>query len=39
MAAVVGIISRSGIKIEVHCRNQPNKGKLALYNLLHSHLK
>ena len=42
MAAVVGIISRRGLKIEVHHRNQPNKSKLVLYKpLLHfySHLK
>ena len=42
MAAIVGIISRRGLTIEVCCRNQPNKSKLALYKpLLHfySHLK
>ena len=25
MAAVVGIVSRRGLSIEVYCRNQPNK--------------
>ena len=42
MAAIVGIVSRHGLRIEARCRNQPNKSKLALYNpLLHlySHLK
>ena len=43
MAAIVGIISRRGPRIEERCRNQPNKGKLALYKplLLHfySHLE
>ena len=42
MAAIVSIDSRRGLKIEVHYRNQPSKGKLALYkSLLHfySHLK
>ena len=31
MAAVISIISRRGLRIEMHCRNQPNKSKLALY--------
>ena len=36
MAAIVSIISRCGLRNEVCCRNQPNKGKLALYKpLLH----
>ena len=42
MAAIVGILSRYGIRIEVHRRNQPNKSKLMVYKpLLHlySHLK
>ena len=42
MAAIIGIVSRRGLTIEVRCRNQPNKRKLALYKpLLHfySHLK
>ena len=42
MAAIVNIISRRGLAIKAHCRNQPNKSKLALYKpLLHfySHLK
>ena len=42
MAAIVGIDSRRGLRIEAHCRNQSNKSKLALYKpLLHfySHLK
>ena len=42
MAAIVSIDSRLGLRIEAHCRNQPNKSKLALYKpLLHfySHLK
>ena len=34
MAAVVGIISRHGLKIEANLRNQPNKSKLELYNSL-----
>ena len=41
MAAIVGITSRRGLRIETH-RNQPNKSKLALYKpLLHfySYLK
>ena len=31
MAAVVIINSGCGLRIEVHCRNQPNKSKLSLY--------
>ena len=34
MAAIVSIISRHGFTIEAHCRNQPNKSKLALYKPL-----
>ena len=34
MAALVSIISRHGLEIEAHCRNQPYKSKLALYKLL-----
>ena len=42
MVAIVGIDSRRGHRIEVHCKNQPNKSKLAQYKpLLHfySNLK
>ena len=42
MAAIVGIVSRRGHRIESRCRNQPNKSKLALYKpllRLYSHLK
>ena len=42
MAAIVGIISRRGLRIEARHRNQPNKSKLALYKpliRLCSHLK
>ena len=42
MAAVVGIVSRHGLRIEAHRRNQPNKSKLTLYKpllRLYSHLK
>ena len=42
MAAVVGIVSRCGLRIEVRRRNQPNKSKLVLCKpLLHlcSYLK
>ena len=42
MTAIVGIISRRGLAIEVCHRNQPNKSKLAPYELLihfYSHLK
>ena len=41
MAAIVGIVSRRGLRIEVRCRNT-NKSKLALYKpllRLYSHLK
>ena len=36
MAATVGIVSSymHGLTIKAHCRNQPNKSKLALYKLL-----
>ena len=34
MAAVTGIISRRGLRIEARRGNQPNKSKLALYKLL-----
>ena len=34
MAAVVGIASMHGLKIDGHRRNQPNKSKLALYKPL-----
>ena len=30
MVAVVGIISRCGLSIEAHCKNQPNKYKPVL---------
>ena len=42
MAAIVGIISRRGLRIEGRRRNQPNKSKLSLYKpllCLCSHLK
>ena len=42
MAAIVGIVSRRGLRIEVCRRNQANKSKLALYKpllCLYSHLK
>ena len=42
MAAIVNIISRHGLRIEAHRRNQTNKSKLALYKpllCLYSHLK
>ena len=42
MAAIVSIVSRRSLRIEVRCRNQPNKSKLALYKpllCLYSHLK
>ena len=42
MAAIFGIVSRRGLRIEAHHRNQANKGKLALYKpllRLYSHLK
>ena len=41
MAAIVGIISRHGLRIDVCHRNQPNKSKLVLPKLLihlESHL-
>ena len=34
MAAIVGIVSRRGLRIEVCCRNQPNKSKLVLHKPL-----
>ena len=42
MAAIVDIVSRRGLRIEVRHRNQANKSKLALYKpllCLYSHLK
>ena len=42
MAAIVGIITRCSLRIEVRRRNQPNRSKLALYKpllRLYSHLK
>ena len=42
MAAIFGIISRCGLRIEACRRNQPNKSKPALYKpllCLYSHLK
>ena len=42
MAAVVDIVSRRGLRIGAHHRNQPNKSKLVLYKpllRLYSHLK
>ena len=42
MAAIVGIVSRRGLRIKARRRNQPNKSKLALYKQLLrlcSHLK
>ena len=42
MAAIVGIVSRRGLRIEARRRSQPNKSKPALYKpllRLHSHLK
>ena len=42
VAAVVGIISRCGLSIDMHHGNQPNKSKLELYKpSIHfsSHLK
>ena len=42
MTAIVDIVSRRGLRIEAHRRNQPNKSKLALYKpllCLYSHLK
>ena len=34
MTIAVCIVSRSGLRIGVYLRNQPNKTKLALYKLL-----
>ena len=31
MAAVVSVVSRCDLSIDVHCENQPKKGKLELY--------
>ena len=42
MAAIVGIVSRHGLRIEARRINQTNKSKLALYKpllRLYSHLK
>ena len=42
MAAIVDVVSRRGLRIGAHRRNQPNKSKLALYKpllCLYSHLK
>ena len=42
MAAIVGIVSRRGLRIKARHRNQPNKSKLVLYKpllRLCSHLK
>ena len=42
MAAIVGIVSRRGLRIEAGRRNQANKSKLAFYKpllCLYSHLK
>ena len=42
MTAIVGIVSRRGLRSEARRRNQPNKSKLALYKpliRLYSHLK
>ena len=42
MVAIVGIVSRRGLRIEARHRNQPNMCKLVLYKpLLHlySHIK
>ena len=41
MAAIVGIVSRRGLRTEARRRNQPNKSKLALCKpslRLYSHL-
>ena len=39
LVAVVSIISRRGLRIDGHCRNQLNKSKLVMYKLLiHFHL-
>ena len=34
MAAIVIIVSMRGLGIKAHHRNQPNKSKLVLYNML-----
>ena len=34
MAAVAGIVSRHGLRIKAHCRNQYDESKLSLYNPL-----
>ena len=34
VAAVVSIVSRRGLGIGVHCRNQCNRSKLAMYSPL-----
>ena len=34
MTAVVDIVSWCGLSIDVHCRNEHNKSKLAMYSLL-----
>ena len=42
MGAIVGILSRRGLRIEARRKDQPNKSKLALYKpllCLYSHLK
>ena len=42
MAAIVGIVSRRGLRIEACCRKQANKSELVLYKpllCLYSHLK
>ena len=42
MAAIFGIVSRRGLRIEARRRNQPNKSKLVLYKpllRLYSYLK
>ena len=33
-AAIVSIVSKCGLSIDEHCRNQPNQSKLLLYKLL-----
>ena len=34
MTAIVGIVSRHGLAVEAHHRNQPNKSKLVLHKPL-----
>ena len=34
MTAVVDIVSWCGLSIDVHCRNEHSKSKLAMYSLL-----